>query len=259
MTSACHNQTLEGKAIMLRIHVVLVIAMAGLFSGCASTEEARNIQLLGFMNDSYSVPQIDHEGRGSQGYRHPTVDWSAYSKVLLQPVTIQEGLSSKLRVQERQDLLLLIGSFEDKLHLKLSKDYNMVEKPMAGTMLIQVAITHFEERSTTPAIWANVAQTLQAVATIYTLAGKPPFAGEVAAEFTVRDAQTGELLADGIDRRVGRQDRSVDGKVLNPWGGVKNSFEFWADLSVYQLCVLRGSSDCVEPQIHSGDQAQRRS
>ena len=244
---------------MLPIQVVLVIAIAGLFSGCASTEQVGNIQRLSFINDSQSIPQTNHEGRGLQGYRHSTVDWSAYSKVLLQPVTIREGLLSKLHDQERHDLLLLAGSFEDTLHLKLSKDYEMVERSMAGTMLIQVAIMHLEEYSTAPAIWANVAHELQAVATIYTLAGKPPFAGEVAAEFTIRDAQTGELLADGIDRRVGRQGRFVDGKVLNPWGDIKHSLEFWADLSAYRLCVSRGVSDCVEPQIHSVNPVQRRS
>ena len=243
---------------MLRIHVVLVIAIAGLFSGCMSTEQARNVQLLGLMNDSQFVPQTDHGDGGSQGYRHPTVNWSAYNKVLLEPVTIGEGLLSKLRIQERRDLLLLAGSFEDELHLKLSKDYNMVKRPMAGTLLIQVAITHLEERSTMPAIWANMARELQAVAMVYTLSGKPPFAGEVTAEFTIRDAQTGELLVAGIDRRVGRQDRFVDGKVLCPWSDVKHSLQFWTDLSVYRLCVLRGASDCVEPQIHSVKQVQRR-
>ena len=135
----------------------------------------------------------------------------------------------------------------------------MVESPMAGTMLIQVAIRHLEERSTVPALLANVARELQAVATVYILAGNPPFTGEVMAEFTIRDAQTGELLVAGIDRRVDRQDRLVDGKVSNPWGRVKHSLEFWADLSVYRLCVLRGASDCVAPQIHSVNQVQRRS
>lgn len=240
---------------MLRIHVLLVIAMAGLFSGCVSTEQARNVQLLGFTNDSQAVPQTDHEGGRSQGYRHPTVNWSAYNSVLLQPVTIREGLLSKLRVQERRDLLLLAGSFEDDLHLKLSKHYNMVERPMAGTLLIQVAIRHVEERSTVPAIWATVARELQAVATVYILAGNPPFTGEVTTEFTIRDAQTGELLVAGVDR----QDRLVDGEVFNPWGRGKNSLGFWADLSVYRLCVLRGASDCVEPQIPSVNQIQRRS
>lgn len=209
---------------MLRIHVVLLIAMAGLFSSCASTEQAKNVQLFGFIGDSHAVPQTDHEGRGSQGYRHPTVDWSAHSKVLLLPVAIREGLLSKLRVQERHDLLLLAGSFEDKLHLKLSKDYNMVERPMAGTMLIQVAITHLEDRSTARTLWSNAARELQAVAMIYTLAGKPPFTGELTAEFKIRDAQTGELLAAAIDQREGQQNR-FDRGVLYSWDDVKNSLD----------------------------------
>jgi Protein of unknown function (DUF3313) len=207
---------------------------------------------------SAAVPQADHEGQGPKGYRHPTVNWSAYNKVLLQPATIREGLSSKLRVQERHDLLLLAGSFEDTLHLKLSKDYDMVARPMAETLLIQVAITHLEEYSTAPAIWTNVAQALQAVATIYTLAGKPPFTGIVTVEFTIRDARTGELLAVGIDRRVGLKNR-FDREVLNAWNDVKPSLEFLADLSTYRLCVLRGASDCVEPQVHSVNPIQRRS
>ena len=244
---------------MLRIHVVLLIAIAGFFSGCASTEQVENVHLLGFMNDSQSIPQPDHEGRGSRGYRHPTINWSAYNKVLLQPVTIREGLLSKLRDQERRVLLLLAGSFEDKLHLKLSKDYDMVERPMAGTMLIQMVITSLEECATVPTLWAKVAQELQAVTTIYVLGGRPPFAGEVTAEFTIRDAQTGELLAAVIDRRVGRQDCFVDGRVLNPWSNVKHRLEFWADLSTYRLCILRGASDCVEPQVLSVNQVQHRS
>lgn len=244
---------------MLRIHVVLLIALAGLFNSCASAEQAGNVQLFDFLNYSHSVPQMEQERQGSHGYRHPIVDWSAYNKILLEPVTIREGLLSKLRDQERQHLLLLIGSFENRLYLKLSKDYDMVERPMAATMLIQVAITRLEEWSTVPTLWSDLAQQLRAVATIYTFAGRPPFAGEVTAEFMIRDAQTGELLAAGIGRRVGWQDRSVDGKVLDSWSEVKPSLEFWVDLSTYRICVLRGASDCVEPQVHSVNPMQRRS
>ena len=232
---------------MLRIHVELLIAMTALFSSCASTEQARNVQLCSFTGDSHAVPQTDHEARRSEGYRNPTVNWSAYTKVLLQPVTIREGLYSKLRVQERHDLLLLAGSFEDKLYQNLSKDYEMVESPLAGTMLFQVAIAHPEERSSTPGLWPNVAQTLQAVATIYTLAGKPPFDGEFTVEFKICDAQRSELLAAGFDRRVGRPNR-FDREVANSWSEVKTGLEFWADLYTYHLCVLRGGSSCVEPK-----------
>lgn len=232
---------------MLRIRVELLIAVTVLFSSCTSIEQARNVQLLGFTGDFHALPQADHEGRRSEEYRNPTVNWSAYTKILLQPVTIREGLYSKLRVQERHDLLLLAGSFQDKLYQNLSKDYEMVESPLAGTMLFQVVIAHPEEGSSTPALWSNVAQTLQAVATIYTLAGKPPFDGKFTVKFMICDAQRSELLAAGIDRPVGRPNR-FGREVANSWGEVKTGLEFLADLYTYHLCVLRGGSSCVEPK-----------
>ena len=234
---------------MLRIPIILLIAIANLFNGCAHTTQARNSQPSDFLDKCHSTLQAGPKDRMLWTYRNPTTNWAAYNKVQLKPVTIREGLSYRLLLQERHDLLLLAGALEDMLYLKLSQDYEMTESSTAGTMLIQVVITHRDERSTAPALWSRVAQELQAVATIYTLAGKPPFAGEVIAEFTIRDAQTGELLAAGADRRVCRQDRFVDRKVLNSWGDVKNGLEFLADLSAYRLCVLRGRSSCVQPKV----------
>lgn len=234
---------------MLRIPIILLIAIANLFNGCAPTTQARNVQPSDFLDKYHSTLQTGPKNRMLWAYRNPTTDWAAYNKVQLKPVTIRESLFSRFLLQERHDLLVLAGALEDMLYLKLSQDYEMTESSTAGTMLIQVAITHREERPTAPALWSSVAQELQAVATIYTLAGKPPFAGAVIAEFTIRDARTGELLAAGVDRCVCRQDRFVDRKVLNPWGDVKNSLEFWADPSAYRLCVLRGRSSCVEPKV----------
>lgn len=233
---------------MFRIPIILLIAIANLFNGCAHTRQARNSQPSDFLDKYHSTLQAGPKDRMLWAYRNPTTDWAAYNKVQLKPVTIREGLSSRLLLQERHDLLVLAGALEDMLYLKLSQDYEMTESSTAGTMLIQVAITHRDERSTTPALWSRVAQELQAVATIYTLAGKPPFAGEVIAEFTIRDAQTGELLAAGADRRVGRQNR-IDREAVNSWDGVKNGLEFLADLSAYRLCVLRGRSSCVQPKV----------
>jgi hypothetical protein len=248
MTSDRHNQPLKGKPIMLRIPTVLLIAIADLFSGCASTTQARNVQPSDFLDECHSLLQAGPKDRMLWTYRNPTTDWAAYNKVQLKPVTIGEDLSSKLLLRERHDLLVLAGSLEDMLYLKLSQDYEMTESSTAETLLIQVAITPREERSTAPALWSSVAQELQAVATIYTLAGKPPFSGEITSEFTIRDAQTSGLLAAGADLLVGRQQR-IDREAVNSGDSVKNGLEFLADLSAYRLCVLRGASVCVEPKV----------
>lgn len=75
-------------------------------------------------------------------------------------------LWSKLSNQQRHELVRLAGAFEDRLYLKLSKNYEMVENPMAGAMLIQVAITDAEESWTGPTVLSKAIPQLQALAQI---------------------------------------------------------------------------------------------
>ena len=249
MKGVFHIQTvLERTLKMVGIQIVFLIGLIGLANACETTVQAKDVPHSGNFDHYRSPLEIGQNGRVLPGFRNPMADWPAYSKVMLEPVTISEGLSSKLRNQEHHALVLLTGSFKDKLYLKLSKDYEMVKRPTAGTMLIQVAITHPEESSTTSALWSHAAQALQALATIYTLAGTPPFAGEFATEFKIRDAQTGELLAAGVDRVA--EERHRNGKeISSSWCDVENRLEAWTDLSVYRLCVLRGASNCVAPAV----------
>ena len=249
MKGIIHDQTgLERTLTMVFIQIAFLIGLVGLSNACETTVQANDVRHSGNSDHSRSLLERGQNGRVLPGYRNPMASWPAYSKVLLEPVTISERLSFKLRHHEHQALVLLTGSFEDKLHLKLSKDYEMVERPTAGTMRIQVAITQPEESSTTSSLWSHTVQALQAVATIYTLAGQPPFAGEFATEFKIRDAQTGELLASGIDRIAEGQHHN--GRELSSsWCDVENGLEAWTNLSIDRLCVLRGASHCVEPAV----------
>lgn len=244
-----HSQTvLERTLTMVIIQTAFLIGLVGLSNACETTVQAKDVQHSGNLDNHRSLLERGQNGRVLPGYRNLMAYWPAYSKVMLEPVTISEGLSSKLRNQEHHALVLLTGSFEDKLYMKLSKEYEMVERPTAGAMLIQVAITHPEEHSTTSALWSHAAQALQAVATIYTLAGTPPFAGEFATEFKIRDAQTGELLAAGVDR-VAEERHHLGREISSSWCDVENGLEAWTDLSLYRLCVLRGASNCVESAV----------
>ena len=238
MKKIIHNQTgLAQTLTMVFMQIAFLIGLVGLSNACETAVQTKNVQHPGNFDHSRSPLESGQNGRVLPGYRNPMASWPAYRKVLLEPVTISEGLSSTLRHHEHQALVLLTGSFEDKLHLKLSKDYEMVERPTAGTMRIQVAITHPEERSTTSSLWSHTVQALQTVATIYTLAGQPPFTGAFATEFTIRDAQTGELLASGIDR-VAEGQHHNGRELSSSWCDVENGLEAWTNLSTYQpLCL----------------------
>ena len=134
------------------------------------------------------------------------------------------------------------------LHQKLSRDYEMVTQPGLLAMRVQAAITHGEEAQTDLTVASKVIPQARVANVLWTFAsGKPAFAGEVTIEFKVHDAQRGELLAAGADRRVGGTNL-FDKEVFNEWGDVKNSLEFWADATVYRLCVLRGGTHCIKPK-----------
>jgi hypothetical protein len=124
----------------------------------------------------------------------------------------------------------------------------MVEAPAPDAMRIQAAITHAEKGVTELTLVSKVIPQARLANLLWTFAsGKPAFAGEATIEFIVKDAQTGELLSAGVDRRVGGTNL-FDKEVINSWGDVRNIFEFWTDDAVYRLCVLRGGTNCIKPK-----------
>jgi uncharacterized protein DUF3313 len=233
---------------MIRIQGVAFIALVAFLGGCSSTFQAKHVQPSDFLSQHHAKLETATDSGTLQGYRNPRVDWTAYRKVILKPVILWEGFSSQLKHEQQEDLQRLADSFYEMLYLKLAKDYDVVEQPTDGAMLIQVAITHAEKSWIVPAFLSKASLELQILNTLWTFAsGKPAFAGEVTVEFKAQDAHTGELLIAGADRRVGGRNL-LDKEVFNSWGDVKNSLEFWTDLSAYRLCVLRGETSCVQPK-----------
>ena len=234
---------------MIRSHVMLLIILAGLSGGCAATLQAKDVQPSGFLGgDQVLLKAKQQEGGTLRQYTKPIAQWPVYDKIILEPVIVWDGLSSKLTSDQLEEIAGLGRDFYTRLFQKLSQGYEMVEAPAAGTLRITMAITDAEKSWTAPAFLSKLILELQVANKLWSLAsGKPVFAGEASVEFKVQDARTGELLIAGVDRRVGGQ-KLFDREVFNSWGDVKNSLNFWADLSAYQLCTLRGRTDCVEPE-----------
>jgi Protein of unknown function (DUF3313) len=236
------------RLIMNHVQIMLLIALTALSSSCSSTLHAGNVHSPDFLGEYRALLQPGQKDDILQAYKNPRTNWSAYNKILLKPITIEERFSSQLDTQQRRELYRLVGSFENMLHIKLSKHYELVEQPTTETMVIQMAIADAEDSQTKSALFSKALSQLEAISTIWTMeGGKPAFAGEITAEFTIHDAQTSELLAVGADRRIGGR-KLFHNKVLSSWSDVQNSLEFWTNLTEYRLCVLRGESSCIEPQ-----------
>lgn len=234
---------------MVPTQMMLFGALAVLMTGCVSTMHARDVQQHVPISEHQALlTDVKDDRAALKAYRNPVANWRAYDKILLEPITIGEDFASTLKPEQRDDLKKLSESFYTKLHDNLSKEYQLVEKLTAGTMRYRVVITHAEQSWTPLAVITKAVWQLQAANTLWALTrGKPAFAGEVTAEFTITDAVTGELLEVGVDRRVGGQNL-LDREVFNSWGDVKNSLNYWADSSAYRFCGTRGGANCVEPK-----------
>lgn len=234
---------------MVPTQIILFGALAVLTTGCVSTMHARDVQQQGPSTEHQALlADVTDDRAALKGYRNPVANWRAYDKILLEPVVISDDFVSTLNTEQRDDLKKLTESFYAKLRENLAKHYQITDRPTAGTMRYRVSITHAEQSWMTLAVLTKAVWQLQAANTLWALTrGKPAFAGEVTAEFTITDAVTGELLEVGVDRRVGGQNL-LDKEVFNSWGDVKNSLNYWADSSAYRLCGTRGDANCVEPR-----------
>lgn len=238
---------------MLTRCAVVSLAACILLAGCAGTKQARTVEPSGFLQDLYGQMR---EGKGDEAllvYRNPQVDWpekAAYRKMLLDPVMIWRGKDSKMQGLDPKDAQVIADAFYALLYQELAKDYEMVMEPGSKTLRMQAALTEAEQSrpaldilSSVPAPF-NVAFVASTIKTLST--GKPLFKGGASIEAKVMDADSGEVLAAAVDRRVGG--RFLDREVFDSWNDVHGALWYWSQLTRFRLCQLRKEAGCVPPE-----------
>jgi len=234
----------------MRVRLVsLSIAAAALFLGaCTTTRQARSVTPSGFLGESSALLE-----RGKSGdeallvYRNKSTAWRSYDKIILKPVTIWKIADSTLTPEQLADYQTLVDSFNATLLEKLSRTYQLTPTAAPGTLRIEAAIVNAAQAiaplkvAKTIAPYGGVADFLWTFAT-----GKPAFSGEVSIEYMIRDSQSDELLAAGVDKRVGGN--QLGKATFSNWGDVRNILTYWSDTMVYSLCVDRAAGPCEKPR-----------
>jgi len=216
-------------------------------TGCAVTQQARDVSQSGFLGEDYSLLQPGQDEEALLIYRNPSADWASYDRIRLDPVTIWIGTDSSFEDFSQPDRQQLADHFYSAILVELSADYTIVETPGPGVLLVQVALT--DAQASNPAldtISTVVPIGLAVSQTVGLVTGKPSFVGEASAEARLVDGATGELLAAAVDRRVGG--KALRGEVTDSWGDVDEAFAYWARQLRYRLCTERGDADCVPPE-----------
>ncbi len=231
---------------MKATQVLLTLLCIVLLSSCAQTRQARSVEKTGFLGD-YSMLREGGKGEALLVYHNPKVNWTSYSKMMVEPVTIWLGKDSQLLDVSPEDRQRMANDLWSKLIEVLRKDYEIVHQPGPGTLRIQAAITEAEESSMVLDTVSSVIPQMRVMSEAkYLVTGTAGFVGKASAEAKITDSQTGELLLAGVDRRAGS--KNVRG-ALNSWNDVEEVHTYWAYQVGYRLCELRRMTlDCIPPE-----------
>jgi hypothetical protein len=221
-----------------------VVLVAG---GCAQTSRAPDAQDSGFLGADYALLKPGKPDQAQLVYFRSGVEWSRYRKILLDPVTGWKGRESAGRGISPQDEQMLVNYFFSVIRAALEKEgFKLVTAPEPDTLRVRVAITKAQESDVALNVISTVIPALHALSSLEKAAtGKPSFVGEAQIEVKVTDALTGELLAAGIDHRVGG--KALDASIMTSWGDVENMMQLWANHGAYNLCRLQKRTNCVPP------------
>jgi Protein of unknown function (DUF3313) len=196
--------------------------------GCGARRNAQpNQEMSGFLDD-YALLREGAPGEVALVYRNPTADWTRYDKVLLEPVTLWRSGRKSLDPVPEDDLLRLVSAFENALRRQLGAGFRFTDQPGPGVMRIRLAIT--EARASDPVLDVLRARSAPL---------PPPSGGPIdpelrrfiegaAIEGEIRDAQTNELLAAGVDRR-----RREGAPPIDTWAAIHRALDSWAE----RLCT----------------------
>ena len=216
-------------------------------AACALTQSVKDVPESGFLGD-YSRLHKGGDGQAELIYVSPGVDWKNYDKILLDPVTVWRTVKSEDKGVSQHDAQAMANYLYGLIYARFSKQFEMVHDPQPNTLRVAVALTQLGKEDVVLDVISTVEPHVRAATSLYQLvSGEPTFEGEAAIEGRVTDAMTGELLAEGVDKRVG--ERTLNSRSLKNWGDVENTMQFWVARSAYNLCRQQEHNDCQKPQV----------
>jgi hypothetical protein len=223
------------------LHLGLLTA-AGLMSvltiGCSQTVESKHAVVepmqsgnvspvvSGFFGNSYTLLQPGAEGQSAMVYVNPSVQWSEYTKIMLEPVEFWDGADTTV-------------SPSDQLKTDLQANFTLVDQGSPEVLVLQIALTN--ATTATPGLrsvsvlipQARILNGLQSLAT-----GSYAFVGSAEGEMKATDSVTGQLLVAAVDKRAGGM--ALSSAAQWQWGDAENAMNYWSEKINNRLLELQG-------------------
>ncbi|MGH9024098.1 MAG: DUF3313 domain-containing protein [Acidimicrobiia bacterium] len=205
-----------------------------LVAGCATTKQAPvqdQAAVCGFLGDACQMLKPGQEGEASERWVNPNAQFTQYNKVMINVVGFFGADTSKVPPKDQQSLTDL---FHKSLTEEIGKKYSVVEQAGSGVLKVQVAILDAEAATPGMRSISMAVPQLRMLTTATSLGTeKFPFAGGAEAAAKITDSVTGQLLAAGVDRRMGGS--SMRAAAQWEWGDAENAIKAWAELMATNL------------------------
>lgn len=187
-----------------------LIVFSTLLSGCSSTTKVTDDKYSGFLSD-YSILKPAPNDKDTMGYVAPNIDWQQYNSVMVDRVLVitpdgQQKTDGKL-------LVAIADKFGELIKQKLSGNFNVVDQAGEGTIRIQPAITSvftsYDDMKGYQYIPIAAAVTGAARAS-----GMEKKSVRVMTEIKMVDAVDGQLLAQAVDLKAGKEKQDESSGIL---------------------------------------------
>lgn len=226
------------------------VVCAAVLTACAHSEQAGGygkVEPSGFLKDYSKLQPAKDDTEASLVYFMPDkAKFKAYTKVWLEPVQVWRGEKSDSKNLEQEDALYVSEYLWSRVDEELRKDYMMTREPGPGVMRVRIGIT--EAGKGIPVLdnlTAAYPGTLVMSKGKKAIGGTESFVGKASVEVEVTDTQTGELIAEAVDRRGGGK---YAWKALHRWEDFEQAANYWAKKFRWRACAMRNEAKCEMPK-----------
>jgi len=213
-----------------------LLALVCTLVACAASRGRRSdAPESGFLGDYSQLESLDG-WPASEAYFNPDAEWSRYSSIELDSVTLWTNEETgKLSEEDKQ---MLTDTLFTALHEELSKYFEMSDHPGPDTLRVRAALTQGKGAKTAMrAITSIHPGSLLLGAAVGLSADTANSVGTATAEFELLDAATNERLGAAVDQRAGTKAFALIApkRTFTKWGDVKNISNYWAERAAIVL------------------------
>jgi len=236
---------------MVKTYRLLIgLVCVGALAACAHSEQAGGYgkaEPSGFLNDYTKLHPAKDDAEASLVYFMPDrAKFTSYTKVWLDPVQVWRGEKSDAKDLDKEDAKHVSHYLWSRLEEEIGKDYIMTQHTGPDVMRIRVGVT---EAGKGVPVLDNITAAYPAALLLSKgkkyLGGTESFVGKASIEIEVTDSQSGDLIAEAVDRRGGGK---YAWKPLRRWEDFEAASTYWAKKFRWRACTMRGDATCEVPE-----------